>query len=53
MAGLLGKLTPQEQQELSELLRDRLVSLGRHVPSPRRARANGSVDQPCTASYGA
>ncbi|MEU1946966.1 hypothetical protein ACFW95_28540 [Streptomyces sp. NPDC059474] len=46
MAGLLGKLTQQEQQELSELLRDRLVSLGRRVPGPRKARANGSVDQP-------
>jgi hypothetical protein len=36
MAGLLGKLTPQEQQELSELLRDRLVSLGRRVPGAGR-----------------
>ncbi|GLV74391.1 hypothetical protein ACH4VS_18075 [Streptomyces hygroscopicus] len=46
MAGLLGKLTPQEQQELSELLRDRLVSLGRRVPGPRKTRVNGRVDQP-------
>ncbi|MER5354328.1 hypothetical protein ABT093_28865 [Kitasatospora sp. NPDC002551] len=34
VAGLLGKLTPQEQHELSRLLRDRLVALGRSVPGP-------------------
>ncbi|MDX3225368.1 hypothetical protein [Streptomyces sp. ME19-01-6] len=46
-AGLpLGKPTPQGQQELSELLRDRLVSLGRRVPGPRKARVNGSADEP-------
>ncbi|WP_457030846.1 Pycsar system effector family protein [Kitasatospora sp. P5_F3] len=36
VAGLLGKLTVQEQQELSHLLRDRLVALGRPVPGPRK-----------------
>ncbi|MFI5527262.1 hypothetical protein ACIA8O_01775 [Kitasatospora sp. NPDC051853] len=35
VAGLLGKLTAQEQKELSGLLRDRLVALGRSVPGPR------------------
>ncbi|WP_380281689.1 hypothetical protein [Kitasatospora purpeofusca] len=34
VAGLLGRLTAQEQQELSRLLRDRLVALGRSVPGP-------------------
>ncbi|MFB7667550.1 hypothetical protein ACFC1R_27020 [Kitasatospora sp. NPDC056138] len=50
VAGLLGKLTAQEQQELSRLLRDRLVALGRSVPGPQgsgaefrkiRSQANG------------
>ncbi|MFD7499862.1 hypothetical protein [Streptomyces sp. NPDC059850] len=45
MAGLLGKLTAQEQQELSELLRDRLIALGRRVPGPRNAGVNGSSRQ--------
>ncbi|GAA2719410.1 MULTISPECIES: hypothetical protein [Streptomyces] len=35
MAGLLGALTPEEQQELSELVRTRLIALGRRVPGPR------------------
>ncbi|MFF7592387.1 hypothetical protein ACFZCK_33415 [Kitasatospora purpeofusca] len=35
VAGLLGKLTVQEQQELSRLLRDRLLALGRPVPGPQ------------------
>ncbi|AXG79113.1 hypothetical protein [Streptomyces paludis] len=41
MAGLLGSLSEQERQELSELLRDRLVRLGRRVPAqpPREAPA--------------
>ncbi|WP_073810238.1 hypothetical protein [Kitasatospora sp. CB01950] len=34
LAGLLGRLTEQEQQELSLLLRDRLSRLGRRVPGP-------------------
>ncbi|MFF4925088.1 hypothetical protein ACFY4B_31285 [Kitasatospora sp. NPDC001261] len=34
MALMLGKLTGQEQQELSKMLRDRLVALGRQVPGP-------------------
>lgn len=34
MALMLGKLTAQEQQELSKMLRDRLVALGRQVPGP-------------------
>ncbi|MGX4735684.1 hypothetical protein ACI1MP_35505 [Kitasatospora griseola] len=34
LAGLLGKLTKQEQAELSLLLRDRLSALGRRVPGP-------------------
>ncbi|WP_224281079.1 hypothetical protein [Streptomyces sp. LS1784] len=34
MAGMLGKLTTQEQEEISKVLRDRLVSLGRQVPGP-------------------
>ncbi|MFJ5927697.1 hypothetical protein ACIQF6_34385 [Kitasatospora sp. NPDC092948] len=34
LALLLGKLTAQEQQELSLLLRDRLSALGRPVPGP-------------------
>lgn len=36
VAGLLGKLTEQERQELSEMLRDRLVALGRQVPGQQR-----------------
>lgn len=32
MAGLLGKLTDQEQHELSKVLRDRLLALGRRLP---------------------
>ncbi|WP_189448233.1 hypothetical protein [Streptomyces abikoensis] len=35
MARLLGALTAEEQQELSELVRTRLVALGRRVPGPR------------------
>ncbi|MFE6052667.1 hypothetical protein ACFQ6N_18080 [Kitasatospora sp. NPDC056446] len=34
LAGMLGKLTAQEQQELSRMLRDRLMALGRQVPGP-------------------
>ncbi|MFD4659735.1 hypothetical protein ACFWP2_29380 [Kitasatospora sp. NPDC058444] len=34
MALMLGKLTTQEQEELSKVLRDRLVALGRQVPGP-------------------
>ncbi|MFJ8622089.1 hypothetical protein ACIRD3_04510 [Kitasatospora sp. NPDC093550] len=34
LAGMLGTLTAQEQQELSRMLRDRLVALGRKVPGP-------------------
>ncbi|MFE4977364.1 hypothetical protein ACFRAR_35305 [Kitasatospora sp. NPDC056651] len=34
MALMLGKLTEPEQEELSMILRDRLVSLGRQVPGP-------------------
>ncbi|MEU1283446.1 hypothetical protein [Kitasatospora sp. NPDC005856] len=34
MALMLGKLTTQEQEEISKVLRDRLVSLGRHIPGP-------------------
>ncbi|MFE4517707.1 hypothetical protein ACFRMQ_26310 [Kitasatospora sp. NPDC056783] len=34
MALMLGKLTEPEQVELSGILRDRLVSLGRQVPGP-------------------
>ncbi|MEV6616590.1 hypothetical protein AB0N31_22585 [Streptomyces sp. NPDC051051] len=37
VAGLLGKLTTQERQELSEMLRDRLVALGRQVPGQQRS----------------
>ncbi|MFI1800197.1 hypothetical protein ACH427_22995 [Streptomyces sp. NPDC020379] len=32
MASLLGTLTEQERKEISELLRDRIASLGRRVP---------------------
>ncbi|MEV0260251.1 hypothetical protein AB0I49_02745 [Streptomyces sp. NPDC050617] len=46
MAQMLGKLTPQEQQELSELLRDRLVALGRQVPGQRAAKADGGIAPP-------
>ncbi|WP_205614177.1 hypothetical protein [Streptomyces dangxiongensis] len=35
VAGLLGKLSDEERQELSELLRDRLHALGRRVPEQR------------------
>ncbi|AJE84257.1 hypothetical protein SLNWT_3881 [Streptomyces albus] len=35
LAGLLGTLTEPERTELSALLRDRLLSLGRPVPGPR------------------
>ncbi|MFD5437254.1 hypothetical protein ACFWJ4_34525 [Kitasatospora sp. NPDC127067] len=34
MALMLGRLTEQEQEELSRILRDRLVALGRQVPGP-------------------
>ncbi|MFG2917526.1 hypothetical protein ACGF0D_32110 [Kitasatospora sp. NPDC048298] len=34
MALMLGKVTDQEQEELSRILRDRLVALGRQVPGP-------------------
>ncbi|MFE4358550.1 hypothetical protein [Kitasatospora sp. NPDC056800] len=34
MALMLGKLTEQEQEEISKVLRDRLVALGRQVPGP-------------------
>lgn len=34
LALMLGTLTAQEQEELSKLLRDRLVALGRQVPGP-------------------
>ncbi|MFF9490244.1 hypothetical protein [Streptomyces sp. NPDC014676] len=44
MAGLLGKLSDEERQELSELLRDRLHSLGRRVPKQQDAWAyNGGA----------
>lgn len=45
MAGLLGTLTPQEQQELSELLRNRLVALGRRVPGPRATGTDSGSDR--------
>ncbi|WP_230396669.1 hypothetical protein [Streptomyces blattellae] len=41
VAGLLGKLTTQERQELSEMLRDRLVVLGRQVPGQERSGVDG------------
>ncbi|MCZ1006664.1 hypothetical protein [Streptomyces lydicus] len=41
VAGLLGKLTAQERQELSEMLRDRLAALGRHVPGQQRSGTAG------------
>ncbi|MFJ2867980.1 hypothetical protein [Kitasatospora sp. NPDC087314] len=34
LAMMLGTLSNQEQQEMSRMLRDRLVSLGRRVPGP-------------------
>ncbi|MBW1604383.1 hypothetical protein JJV70_20210 [Streptomyces sp. JJ66] len=34
IAALLGRLSEQEQRELSTLLRDRLAAAGRHVPRP-------------------
>jgi hypothetical protein len=37
MVGLLGSLSQEERQELSELLRDRLLTLGRKVPTGERA----------------
>ncbi|MER6910429.1 hypothetical protein ABT354_01950 [Streptomyces sp. NPDC000594] len=37
MAGLLGHLTEQERAELSHLVRDRLLALGRRVPPARTA----------------
>lgn len=49
MAGLLGKLTAQEQQELSRLLRDRLVALGRPVPGPQPPPAAGYGTAPRVA----
>ncbi|WP_416967826.1 hypothetical protein [Streptomyces sp. 4F14] len=42
LAGLLGTLTQQERQELSELLRDRLLAVGRPAPG----RVNGEARQP-------
>ncbi|WP_078600050.1 hypothetical protein [Streptomyces violens] len=44
MAGLLGKLTEEEQTELSRLLRDRLAALGRPVPGQGPLRAD--IPQP-------
>ncbi|MGW5939328.1 hypothetical protein ACWIG3_03505 [Streptomyces celluloflavus] len=56
MAGLLGKLTEQEQLELSKILRDRLVSLGRRVPtqkeSPVGATGPGGHGRPAGAPNG-
>ncbi|MFB7471338.1 hypothetical protein [Kitasatospora sp. NPDC056184] len=46
VAGLLGRLTPQEQQELSRLLRDRLVALGRSVPGPASPPSPPSTPPP-------
>ncbi|MBU7597405.1 hypothetical protein JGS22_007105 [Streptomyces sp. P38-E01] len=40
VAGLLGALTSQERKELSELLRDRLGSLGRRVPEQQGSGTN-------------
>ncbi|MFJ7278759.1 hypothetical protein [Kitasatospora sp. NPDC098663] len=34
LALMLGKLSEQERQELSRMLRDRLIALGRRVPGP-------------------
>ncbi|KPC61166.1 hypothetical protein [Streptomyces chattanoogensis] len=42
MAGLLRKLTEEEQGELSKVLRDRLVSLGRRVPPQSEPQGGGS-----------
>ncbi|QNP69450.1 hypothetical protein IAG44_08355 [Streptomyces roseirectus] len=42
MAGLLGTLTQQERQELSEMLRDRLLAVGRPVPGG----VNGEARRP-------
>lgn len=41
MAVLLGKLSDEERQELSELLRDRLHALGRRVPKQQDAWTHG------------
>jgi hypothetical protein len=49
VAGLLGKLTEQEKQELSELLRDRLFRLGRQVPE-QRGSAEGRESAPFRAN---
>lgn len=46
VAGLLGKLTAQEQTELSELLRDRLARLGRPVPARDEAAPERSAVRP-------
>ncbi|MBH5335813.1 hypothetical protein IHE55_13830 [Streptomyces pactum] len=43
VAGMLGKLTDQERQELSELLRDRLVALGRQAPGRPGTGAGGAA----------
>ncbi|MGI5472017.1 hypothetical protein [Streptomyces sp. CA-132043] len=42
MAGLLGKLTEEEQTELSRLLRDRLAALGRPVSAQGPVRTDTS-----------
>lgn len=42
MALMLGRLTEQEQEELSRILRDRLVALGRQVPGRPAARWAGA-----------
>ncbi|MCP9987424.1 hypothetical protein LUX01_12680 [Streptomyces sudanensis] len=41
VAGLLGRLSDEERQELSELLRDRLHALGRRVPKQPDAWTHG------------
>jgi len=46
MAGLLGSLSGQEQLELSELLRDRLIALGRRVPPQQDAPADRGAAHP-------
>ncbi|MFJ7152388.1 hypothetical protein ACIQVT_30055 [Streptomyces sp. NPDC100445] len=47
VAGLLGRLSDEERQELSELLRDRLHALGRRVPKQQDTWTyDGDLDGP-------
>ncbi|MET9292276.1 hypothetical protein [Streptomyces sp. NPDC003077] len=51
VAGLLGRLTDPERVELSEMLRDRLVALGRRVPPQPTVHGAGETAYEGSAPY--